>query len=254
MRRTSVDSQTAVLFVLASAALANPIAQPEDCSPSTVCETSTNACGASYGGCYDECLGGFSAFFTEPSCDDTAPATTPAVITPTPSSEISLGGLDGDIGWEGTTISSCEPLTICIEAINSCGVRYGGCVNRCEVSALTPPPCTSTSNSTLWSRGGWTGMAKRVDPIVPAETISWEDDSAPAVTTSELAPATTEAPEMPSIIDLPHGGNTSVCGWATMCWDGINECGMWFGGCFDVCSGTPTFTPPPCPSTSLVEA
>ncbi|KAK6355234.1 hypothetical protein TWF696_004348 [Orbilia brochopaga] len=38
----------------------------------------------------------------------------------------------------------------------------------------------------------------------------------------------------------------------TLCADGVNECGMWYGGCFPACPGlpTPTFTPPPCPTTS----
>ncbi|KAK4251794.1 hypothetical protein C7999DRAFT_27473 [Corynascus novoguineensis] len=35
----------------------------------------------------------------------------------------------------------------------------------------------------------------------------------------------------------------------TVCWDGINECGMMYGGCFPDCRPWPTFTPPPCPTS-----
>jgi cell division septation protein DedD len=40
----------------------------------------------------------------------------------------------------------------------------------------------------------------------------------------------------------------------TICWDGVNECGMWYGGCYPEpkCAGVPApvFTPPSCPSSS----
>ncbi|KAF3933808.1 hypothetical protein ABW20_dc0107685 [Dactylellina cionopaga] len=38
----------------------------------------------------------------------------------------------------------------------------------------------------------------------------------------------------------------------SLCVDGVNECGMMYGGCFAACPGlpTPTFTPPPCPTVS----
>ncbi|KAF3928805.1 hypothetical protein ABW21_db0208259 [Orbilia brochopaga] len=34
-----------------------------------------------------------------------------------------------------------------------------------------------------------------------------------------------------------------------LCADAMNDCGMFYGGCFPACPGmpTPTFTPPPCP-------
>ncbi|EWC44096.1 hypothetical protein DRE_07231 [Drechslerella stenobrocha 248] len=37
-----------------------------------------------------------------------------------------------------------------------------------------------------------------------------------------------------------------------LCADGVNECGIMYGGCFPACPGlpTPTFTPPPCPTTN----
>ncbi|KAL2141493.1 hypothetical protein VTI28DRAFT_2367 [Corynascus sepedonium] len=35
----------------------------------------------------------------------------------------------------------------------------------------------------------------------------------------------------------------------TVCWDGINECGIMYGGCFPDCRPWPTFTPPPCPTS-----
>ncbi|EPS44792.1 hypothetical protein H072_1205 [Dactylellina haptotyla CBS 200.50] len=44
---------------------------------------------------------------------------------------------------------------------------------------------------------------------------------------------------------------TTSCG-LTICADYINSCGMGYGGCYPACPGlpTPTFTPPPCPTTT----
>ncbi|KAK6497217.1 hypothetical protein TWF506_004692 [Arthrobotrys conoides] len=41
----------------------------------------------------------------------------------------------------------------------------------------------------------------------------------------------------------------------TLCYDGVNECGMLYGGCFPACpdSPTPTFVPPPCPTTTACD-
>lgn len=40
------------------------------------------------------------------------------------------------------------------------------------------------------------------------------------------------------------------CSTRTVCADYVNDCGIWYGGCFADCKPWPTFTPPPCPSTS----
>ncbi|CUS10997.1 unnamed protein product [Tuber aestivum] len=75
--------------------------------------------------------------------------------------------------------------------------------------------------------------------------------------------ALAQAPPVPEITSpppTPTGGSTattnSVSGCPkSICADYINECGKWYGGCFldPVCTGGsvwPTFTKPPCPTTS----
>ncbi|ETS80022.1 hypothetical protein PFICI_07551 [Pestalotiopsis fici W106-1] len=40
------------------------------------------------------------------------------------------------------------------------------------------------------------------------------------------------------------------CSTRTVCADYINECGIWYGGCFADCTPWPTFSKPPCPSNT----
>ncbi|KAF4458301.1 hypothetical protein FALBO_14960 [Fusarium albosuccineum] len=39
------------------------------------------------------------------------------------------------------------------------------------------------------------------------------------------------------------------CDSQTLCIDGINDCGVGWGGCYDTCSPQLSPTPPPCTST-----
>ncbi|EON66755.1 hypothetical protein W97_06001 [Coniosporium apollinis CBS 100218] len=57
-----IHSRLALLW-FAAYALCSPI----EC-PQTQCETLTNTCGESYGGCYDACLSPLTSFYTEPAC------------------------------------------------------------------------------------------------------------------------------------------------------------------------------------------
>ncbi|PHH69599.1 hypothetical protein CDD80_6620 [Ophiocordyceps camponoti-rufipedis] len=41
------------------------------------------------------------------------------------------------------------------------------------------------------------------------------------------------------------------CRTRTICIDKINSCGMMYGGCVPDCHPWPSFTPPPCPQTTL---
>lgn len=47
--------------------------------------------------------------------------------------------------------------------------------------------------------------------------------------------------------------HTSSCSFS-ICVDGVNECGIRFGGCYlaPQCGGTPNFTRPPCPTTTSI--
>ncbi|KAF7540171.1 hypothetical protein G7054_g1589 [Neopestalotiopsis clavispora] len=40
------------------------------------------------------------------------------------------------------------------------------------------------------------------------------------------------------------------CSTRSVCADYINECGIWYGGCFADCTPWPTFSKPPCPNTT----
>ncbi|KAK6219048.1 hypothetical protein LQW54_002550 [Pestalotiopsis sp. IQ-011] len=40
------------------------------------------------------------------------------------------------------------------------------------------------------------------------------------------------------------------CSTRSLCADYVNECGIWYGGCFADCTPWPTFSKPPCPSTN----
>ncbi|KAK8159018.1 hypothetical protein IWX90DRAFT_18359 [Phyllosticta citrichinensis] len=43
-----------------------------------------------------------------------------------------------------TPASSCVPLTVCIDYLNTCGVRYGGCHDMCKPTSYTDPGCPKT--------------------------------------------------------------------------------------------------------------
>ncbi|KAF3909929.1 hypothetical protein ABW20_dc0100178 [Dactylellina cionopaga] len=47
----------------------------------------------------------------------------------------------------------------------------------------------------------------------------------------------------------PPNKTTESC-TLILCADAVNECGLWYGGCYPACPGlpTPTFIPPPCPT------
>ncbi|KAM3509363.1 hypothetical protein MY11210_006362 [Beauveria gryllotalpidicola] len=57
------------------------------------------------------------------------------------------------------------------------------------------------------------------------------------ITTSTVNPPTT----------TPTPDN---CSTRTVCLDYVNECGIWYGGCVPDCKPWPTFSKPPCPSTT----
>ncbi|KAK6498379.1 hypothetical protein TWF481_010970 [Arthrobotrys musiformis] len=75
-------------------------------------------------------------------------------------------------------------------------------------------------------------------------TTKWTPTTRSTQTTITKLPTprpTTTTPKKPCTISL--------------CYDGVNECGMMYGGCFPACpdSPTPTFSPPPCPTPTPKE-
>ncbi|KAL2023254.1 hypothetical protein VTK56DRAFT_3377 [Thermocarpiscus australiensis] len=113
----------------------------------------------------------------------------------------------------------CQSQTICIDAINSCGIKYGGCYDVCKPSAKPiPPTCPST--------------ATVHGPTTTQKTYPGPTRTKKHTTTNKTTQVSTTAKACPR----------------TICWDGINECGQMYGGCFPDCTPWPTFTPPPCPA------
>ncbi|OCL10409.1 hypothetical protein AOQ84DRAFT_289371 [Glonium stellatum] len=136
---------------------------PTDC-PRTKCYTATNECGIPYGGqvelsCWDECEDASDRLrtFTNPLCSSSTPLSANSVFaTPTslPLASITSSGLPsstdivvGRLSGAGliTPHTECTPFSICVDAMNNCGVRYGGCYDTCQPTSLTAPPCPLAS-------------------------------------------------------------------------------------------------------------
>jgi len=112
-----------------------------------------------------------------------------------------------------TTASDCSSRTVCWDGINECGMMYGGCFPDCTPwPTFEPPPCTTTKPGTL----------------------NTTTNPGTLITTTNR----------PTVITT----RTSDC--AITCWDGINNCGQTYGGCWPGCSQMPTFTAPECPITT----
>lgn len=114
----------------------------------------------------------------------------------------------------------CEPRILCVDGINQCGVRYGGCYDVCQTADKPVAPlCVSTATATA-----------TVIPTVTSTPLS--------ITPSPIATAIPSA-------QCPGG---SAGSGQSICYDAINECGRTYGGCFLDCRPWPSFTTPPCPA------
>ncbi|KAK3336554.1 hypothetical protein B0T19DRAFT_42744 [Cercophora scortea] len=191
--------QQPLLFslLLAGLAAAAPTEAADKCHPRTICVDAINACGVKYGGCYNICDP--QAKPIAPLCIKPSTTTTSPSPTPTP--------------------TDCEPRTICVDAINACGVRYGGCYDMCDESAKPVAPLCA------------------VDPNAVSTTS----------TTATVPVPTTVAPPTTSDSGCPGAGSGML-----VCADWINACGMMYGGCFKDCKPWPTFVAPPCPSSTTL--
>jgi len=159
-------------------------------------------------------------------------------LMPLFSSIILLGGLAAAIPV-GNAVEKCLSQTICVDAINPCGIRYGGCYDVCDASAKpVAPPCPSTAKPPVPTTTAH--VITKVTTLNPKPTTTTKKTS-----TKKPHPTTTKKPTT-SVTAKP----TSTCNTqVSVCWDGINECGKTYGGCFPDCKPWPTFTPPPCPTT-----
>ncbi|KAK3329572.1 hypothetical protein B0H66DRAFT_610510 [Apodospora peruviana] len=107
---------------------------------------------------------------------------------------VSLSLLAGLVTAAPRPTESCEPRILCVDAINTCGMRYGACYDVCNTAAKpAPPPCPKTTSSSSASSSS-----------VPTPLVT-------ALPTSAC----------------PNGSNGTG---ATVCWDGINACGKMYGG------------------------
>ncbi|KAK3309952.1 uncharacterized protein B0T15DRAFT_19389 [Chaetomium strumarium] len=142
----------------------------------------------------------------------------------------------------------CQSRIVCIDAVNQCGMKYGGCYDICDVSAKpVPPACPSTKTTATTKRIPTpTSTTKKVTTKKPHPTPTRKSTTTkpPKSTVTSTKKITT------SITKLTRTSSSSCSATVSVCWDGINECGMWYGGCFPDCKPWPTFTPPPCPTTA----
>jgi hypothetical protein len=139
---------------------------------------------------------------------------------------ISLGRVAG--APAATSEEKCQPRTLCVDGINTCGVRFGGCYDVCkpELRPIAPlcAPVTTTSS--------------KAPPTIPIFTPTSASTS--FVTHTLIPPTTRPLHSTPSCPDGREGSGYTVC------WDGINDCGQMYGGCFADCKPWPTFSKPPC--------
>ncbi|KAF1355516.1 hypothetical protein BDV97DRAFT_395870 [Delphinella strobiligena] len=152
---------TASLFI--SGAFAAVLHRDSQACPNLTCRKAFDACGNSYGGCYDACDNDFDIAFPSPKCTSTTLAsavpttlTTSKVlrfvdptITEAPLVELSMTNLT-TTATNDTDV--CIPKSVCVDYINSCYVRYGGCYdeNTCDgqIVSFTPPACAGAAAAT----------------------------------------------------------------------------------------------------------
>ncbi|KAI1391623.1 uncharacterized protein F4822DRAFT_191686 [Hypoxylon trugodes] len=136
------------------------------------------------------------------------------------------------------------PHTRCFDAVNACGVKWGGCYDMCTQERPPPPPCASITGTTS----------------VPTIT-----DLPPLPTTITSLP-TTSIVLPTSITSLPGSAPTTITSASactstgTICVDHLKTCGspptaiLTYGGCYGACESEPTFSQPPCPVPTVSQA
>ncbi|KEZ44513.1 hypothetical protein SAPIO_CDS3531 [Scedosporium apiospermum] len=238
-----------------------PTEEPSsDCSSVTVCADYINECGLMYGGCFPDCTPWPT--FTPPPCPTTTSTLKTHAVKPTKRPECSDGG---------------EHI-ICVDKVNECMMKYGGCYDYCATptpSFITPVCPTSTKKTTIVkptrtrrtktkptptsSQSYPPGMEEQCERngslILCADGID-ECGNGWGTCFDVCATPTLSRPTTPcSITPEPTVASpepiSESCSDITLCIDYVNECGMWYGGCHDICS-TPSYAKPPCPSTMTV--
>ncbi|KAG6010815.1 hypothetical protein E4U21_004203 [Claviceps maximensis] len=93
-----------------------------------MCINAVNECGVPYRGCFRPCRQ--RAPIPPPCGIVTDAAELPAAGLPTPAPE-----------------DNCSTRTVCVDAINECGMMYGGCIPDCKPWKLAKPPCPKTTST-----------------------------------------------------------------------------------------------------------
>ncbi|KAJ6444835.1 PQ loop repeat family protein [Purpureocillium lavendulum] len=134
---------TAGRLVLALAGIASAVPRPAatTCQDMSICIDGMSECDVPWGGCYNPC---------------SQPAPTPA---PCPASSSDKSTITAAPIPTAAPEDDCHTRTVCVDAINSCGIRYGGCIPDCKPWKLSVPPCPATTSSasvdgrmTAWKR------------------------------------------------------------------------------------------------------
>ncbi|KAK4170318.1 hypothetical protein QBC43DRAFT_282918 [Cladorrhinum sp. PSN259] len=168
------------------------------------------------------------------------------------SSVLLMGGLVAAAPVAEAAVDQCdEPKIICIDAINTCGIRYGGCYDTCKASAKPqPPPCPATSSVVkTTSTAKITRTAKPTRTVKPTSTKKTVSTTTKKSTSTKRTITPTPKPTRTSISTIkPFSTASGTCNGSgnTVCWDAINACGQMYGACFPDCRPWPTPSAPPC--------
>lgn len=182
---------------------------------------------------------------------------------------IVVGGGHGPVPpYKVTSTSSPTPSAtcdsyICVDKVNECGRKYGGCYYNCPGSpqpTFTDPGCPTTTPSTVSLTTSSVPSSSICTTQLCVDYINecgrlyggcYYDcpGSTTPIFTDPGCPTTTTPP-----VITPSSGSATISTTCTnyLCADYINNCGIWYGGCYYDCPGstTPVFTDPGCPTTT----
>ncbi|PQK08684.1 hypothetical protein BB8028_0001g07570 [Beauveria bassiana] len=165
-----------------------------------------------------------------------------------------------------STPDNCSTRTVCLDYVNECGIWYGGCVPDCKPwPTFSKPPCPSTTGNTITTTTAYPPTTTSSYDNCSTRTICLDyvnecgimyggcvADCKPWPTFSKPpCPSTTSTPI--TLTATPTAtASVDDCHKHTICIDHVNECGIMYGGCVPACKPYPTFSKPPCPSTTTL--
>ncbi|EME76867.1 uncharacterized protein MYCFIDRAFT_83965 [Pseudocercospora fijiensis CIRAD86] len=117
-------------------------------SSCTICADYVNDCGIEYGGCFEACSGEPWPSFTPPPCP-TNSTTTPSSIGYPDTSTVTTSNTASTITSAPVYLSpygsnsTCDKV-ICVDYINTCDIKYGGCFPALLVDITHLPSVVTT--------------------------------------------------------------------------------------------------------------